>query len=252
MRRLTDLIGVLRGPDGCPWDREQTLQDVRAYLLEEAHETAGAIDELDWDNLRVELGDLLFQVAFVGSLAQEAGAFTLEEAAEAARAKMISRHPHVFGDERLEDSRAVREAWERRKRASEDAASSHLDGVPGTLPALLAAYRMTQKAAGLGFDWAGAIDVVEKLDEELGELREALENEGADRVRAEIGDLLFTVANLARHLGVDPEAALAGTNVKFRRRFAHMEATLADRGETMAETPTAELESLWERAKLGD
>lgn len=257
LRQLTELIETLRGPHGCPWDREQTVHDVRAYLLEEAHEVACAIDELDWRALRGELGDLLFQVAFVGYLAQEVGAFTLEEAAESARFKMIERHPHVFGDpdsgdEKLTDSGAVRKAWERRKHAAKGAPESHLAGVPATLPALLAAYRMTQKAAGLGFDWSSTGDVVAKLDEELAELRVALDSEGPDRVRDEIGDLIFTVANLARHLGVDPEAALAGTNLKFRRRFAHMEKALAARGDRMPDTPIDALEELWEQAKADD
>lgn len=252
MKTLLDLVARLRAPDGCPWDREQTLTDVRAYLLEEAHELAGAIDGRDWSAVEEELGDMLFQAAFIGRLAEEAGAFTLADAIARVHAKMVERHPHVFGDEVLADAHAVRQAWERRKLEKKDRRESLFSGVPDSLPALLAAYRLTQKAAGVGFDWPTAAAVLDKADEETGELRAALTAGDKDAVREEVGDLLFTLANLARKLEVDPEAALAGTNRKFRRRFAQIEQRLAARGKTAAEATLEEMDALWEEAKAGE
>jgi len=258
LQKLTSLVRRLRAPDGCPWDREQTLGDLRAYLLEEAHETAAAIDSGDPAELVGELGDLLFQTAFVAVLAEERGDFTLADAIEHVHAKMVERHPHVFGDAKLADSAAVRDAWERRKlarRAGAGAAgtASLLDGVATSLPALTGAYRMTQKASGVGFDWPDAAQVLAKIDEELAELRAAVAagtgTAARDAVREELGDLLFTVANLARKLDVDPEGALAQTNLKFRRRFAAVEAGLAQRGRTLGEATLEEMDALWDAAK---
>jgi nucleoside triphosphate diphosphatase len=249
LQKLVDLVARLRAPDGCPWDREQTLTDVRAYLLEEAHELAGAIDGRDWQELEEELGDMLFQVAFIGRLAEEAGAFSLSQVIDGVHRKMVERHPHVFGDEVLADSAAVRQAWERRKLRTEPKRESLFSGVPTSLPSLLAAYRLTQKAAGVGFDWPDAAPVLDKAGEEIGELREALAQGDKDAVREEVGDLLFTLANLARKLEVDPESALAGTNRKFRERFAKIEEGLAARGKTAAEATLEEMDALWEEAK---
>ncbi len=252
MRRLIDLVARLRAPDGCPWDREQGAADLRAYLLEEAHEAAAAIDTGDWGELAGELGDLLFQIAFLVRLAEERGAFDLEKVVAGIEAKMVARHPHVFGGETLADARAVREAWERRK-LREPGRESLLAGVPPSLPALLAAYRLTQKAAGVGFDWPEAQAVLAKVDEEVAELREALaegkREDAREKVTEEIGDLLFTVANLARKLDVDPEAALAGANRKFRRRFEQIERRLAEQGRTADEASLEEMDALWDEAK---
>lgn len=261
---LVDLVARLRAPDGCPWDREQRLGDLRAYLLEEAHELAGAIDLGRWEAIAEELGDLLFQAAFVARMAEEVGAFGAGDAVSGVLEKMIARHPHVFGDESLPDADAVRAAWERRKLQREPRQGGLLGGVAPSLPALLAAYRLTQKAAGVGFDWPDAEAVLGKLDEEVAELRAALAGcpaqEGSagpearhaaqDAVAEEVGDLLFTVANLARKLDVDPEAALAAANRKFRRRFGQIEAALAERGKTPAESSLEEMDALWEEAKL--
>lgn len=289
--KLLALIARLRGPGGCPWDREQTLADLRAYLVEEAHEAAAAIDAVvatgdatrrvtagdaerngsapeaavggsaddAWGALGGELGDLLFQAAFVAALAEESGRFTAAEAIDRVHAKMVERHPHVFppagGEgEALADAGAVSRAWERRKLERGGGRESLLAGVPASLPALLAAYRMTQKAAGVGFDWPDAAAVLAKLDEERAELAHALApgaGAAADpaAVREEIGDLLFTAANLARKLGIDPEAALAATNAKFRRRFAHVEARLAERGRRPDQSDLAEMDALWQEAK---
>lgn len=261
--RLVALVERLRAPDGCPWDREQTLPDLRAYLLEEAHEVADAIDRADLDALAGELGDLLFQIAFVARLAEEAGGFTAADPIARVAAKMIARHPHVFGEERLADARAVREAWERRKLVeNEGARRSLLDGATAaSLPALVAAYRLTQKAAGVGFDWPDAAAVVAKVDEELAELKaelvpEATAEQGEptsadrrERLKAELGDLLFALANLARHLEIDPEAALAGANLKFRRRFAAVETGLAATGIQLGEATLAAMDALWDAEK---
>ncbi len=230
--RLLALVERLRAPDGCPWDREQKLPDLRAYLLEEAHETAAAIDAGDPDALASELGDLLFQAAFVASLLAEAGGPGAAEAIERSRTKMIARHPHVFGGEELATAEEVRAVWERRKlRDGGNGRKSLLDGAAAaSMPALLAAYRVTQKAAGVGFDWPDAARRAREA--RRGARRGPRRDRGAgrptpearkSRLRDEVGDLLFTVANLARKLDVDPEAALAGTLLKFRRRFAHVE-----------------------------
>lgn len=256
LRRLFDLVARLRAVDGCPWDREQEIGDLRAYLLEEAHEVAAAIDTSDWDEIGSELGDLLFQIVFIVRLAEEHSAFSLPEVVERVEEKMIARHPHIFGDEELLDSAAVHRAWERRKLENADPGSSVLGGVPDSLPALLAAYRMTQKAAGVGFDWPDHLSVLEKIDEELAELRQELaeaENPmSSPEVRDELGDLLFTMANLARHLGLDPEAVVAGANAKFRRRFNRMEEDLAAKDLSLAELDLDAMERAWDAVKKAD
>ena len=250
---LLELVKHLRGPDGCPWDREQGIRDIRGYLLEEAHELAEAIDSGDWSAIRDELGDLLFQIAFISRLAHESAAFELDEAVATIHQKMIDRHPHVFGDERLDDSRAVHQAWEKRKLRDDAANGSVLAGLPRGLPSLLAAYRMTQKASGVGFDWPDYEAVLAKVEEELDEVREALGDapnpSASSRVRSELGDLMFTLANLSRHLGHDPEAVLAVANNKFRRRFERMEEEVARSDRPLADLDLETLEELWRAAK---
>lgn len=253
LARLLDLVELLRGPDGCPWDREQTLADARTHLIEEAHEAAAAAAAEDWDALAGELGDLLFQVAFVARLGEERGALDPAEIIGRIHRKMVARHPHVFGDEAAETAEEVLAAWERRKLHA-DRGRSLLEGVPESLPPLVAAYRMTQKAAGVGFDWPDAEAVLGKLDEEVAELRAEIPGEepgrpDRDAVAEEIGDLLFTVVNLARKLQVDPDAALATTNAKFRRRFRHVEERLTADGRSLAGVELEELDRLWEEAK---
>ncbi|MFQ5349406.1 MAG: nucleoside triphosphate pyrophosphohydrolase [Thermoanaerobaculia bacterium] len=250
--RLRRLVARLRGPDGCPWDRQQTLADLRAYLIEEVHEVAAAIDDDDPAALGEELGDVLFLLVFAAELLRERGGAEIAQLAAAAEAKMVSRHPHVFGDERARDAAEVRKVWGRRKLAERAPSTSALDGVPSSLPTLVQSYRMTQKAADVGFDWPDIVGVLAKIDEELGELREALAERPAARreqLQAELGDLVFTAANLARHLEVDPDAALAGANRRFRGRFRKMEAALADGSRRMDELALDELDALWEEAK---
>ena len=250
LARLLELVTRLRAPDGCPWDREQTLADARTYLLEEAHEAAAAAAAGDWDELAGELGDLLFQVAFVARLGEEQGALDPARLIERIHGKMVARHPHVFGDEAVETAEEVLAVWERRKLVSERGRSL-LEGVPDSLPPLVAAYRMTQKAAGVGFDWPDAEAVLEKLAEEAAELSAEMASGpgGREALRGEVGDLLFTAVNLARKLGVDPDGALAETNAKFRRRFRHIEERLAADGRNLAEVGLEELDRLWEEAK---
>ncbi len=248
LARLERLVDTLRAPDGCPWDREQSLPDLRAYLLEEAHELAAAIDEGDPDAIREEMGDLLFQIVFISRvLEQPADNQAMTAVVESIHQKMVDRHPHVFGDDSAEDSEAVRRAWEKRK--SEQKSGSVLSGVPSTLPALLAAYRISQKAAGVGFDWPEISGVLGKVEEELGEVVSALaDNSGKEALEEEVGDLLFVTANLARKLGFDPESSLQRANRKFRRRFAAMEARLGD-DERLSEQSLEDLERLWQEAK---
>lgn len=242
--RLVELIRRLRGPDGCPWDRKQTLPDLRTYLLEEAHEVAAAIDSGDRADLAGELGDLAFQLVFVAALAQEEGAFGLGDVLDAIHRKMVDRHPHVFGGETLDSADAVQRAWERRKVERED--RSVLEGIPSSLPALVAATRIGQKAAGVGFDWPDATGVRAKVEEELDEVAAA---RTPDEIDEEIGDLLFAVAQLARHRGADPEAALGRANTKFRDRFAELEAGLRADGLLVTEIGLEEMEDRWQRVK---
>ncbi len=254
---LLALVARLRAPDGCPWDRKQQFADLRSYLLEEAHEVAAAIDGQDLDELAGELGDLLFQIAFIGHLAEEAGAFRLRDSIDRVHRKMIERHPHVFGDSApLTKASDVATAWERRKVEQQPQRDSILDGIATSLPELVAAYRLTQKAAGVGFDWPDAERVLDKLEEEAGELRQAItacsgtdNRETREALGEELGDLLFTVVNLARKLDVDPGSALARTNLKFRRRFHHVERRLRRQGRTVNDADLAEMEALWEEAK---
>ena len=265
--KLQALVARLRAPDGCPWDREQTLGDLRAYLIEEAHEVAAAIDAGDSEELLGELGDLLFQVVFIAHLSDEEGAFNLQEVIDAIHRKMVERHPHVFGEEDLEDANAVRRAWEERKltqkKGQEGGPGSLLAGVPRSLPALTGAYRITQKVSAVGFDWSDAREVLDKIREELAEVEEALDGTAAggtadraadeaaaeEKVREEIGDLLFAVSNLARFQGFDPEAALAAANLKFRRRFQAVEEALAGRGRSLVEASLEEMDHEWEAVK---
>ena len=258
IEKLRQLIARLRSPGGCPWDREQTLDNVRAYLVEEAHETAAAIDSGDRKELLAELGDLIFQTVFVASLAEDEGAFDLADAIDGVHAKMIERHPHVFGDESFEDAAAVHRAWELRKlsrgKDSADPSSipSVLKGVPKSLPALTAALRMSQKASGVGFDWRQPSDVLEKVREEVSEVEEAAASGDLRRQKEELGDLLFAIVNLARHLKIDPESALAAANLKFRSRFGKVEKVLASRGRDVAGAAFEEMEDTWQEVKRGE
>ena len=238
----------------CPWDRKQTFQTLSGYLLEECYEALDALSREDWDGVEGELGDLLFEIVFLARLGSETGAFDLASCARRIHAKMVARHPHVFGTAEVRDADAVRLQWEAiKEKERAETGASPFDGVPNALPALLKAVRMTSRAADLGFDWARDADVLAKLDEEIGEFKAEVLREGApkERIAHEIGDVLFTVVNVARRLHVDPEAALQATNSRFRRRFEEVARRVAASGGELSKTPLAELDRLWEEAKAG-
>jgi len=250
-RDIEDLLEImrrLRGPDGCPWDRVQTFETIAPYTVEESYEVAASIEDRDFAALPDELGDLLFQVVFHARMAEEQGLFDFGDVVAAVTSKMIRRHPHVFsGTEAAKDSHSQKLAWEALKaeeRAKKDQISI-LDDVPLALPALLRAEKLQRRASSVGFDWDDAGKVVEKLAEEAQEIIEAPPAKQAE----EVGDLLFVVANLARHLKVDPEAALRAANAKFTRRFKFIEAELQAQGRTPAVASLDEMEGLWVKAK---
>lgn len=247
--RLIGIVERLRAPDGCPWDREQTHESLRAALVEECYEAVEAIVRADDANLREELGDLLLHVVMHAHMAGERHAFTFDEVVEGVCEKLIRRHPHVFGGATAGDSGEVLKQWEQIKRAEKGQDASVLDGLPASLPALLRAQNAQKKAARVGFDWGEAGEVFSKLDEEIAELREALASGSPKHVEDEFGDLLFTAVNLGRHLGVDAETSLAASTSKFIRRFRALEAALASRGLRVEECSAAILEEAWGEAK---
>jgi len=252
--RLVKIMDRLRDPGGCPWDREQTLSTLAPYLLEEAHEVAEAVAADDPDRLCEELGDLLLQIVFMARIGRESGCFDIDDVCHGISDKMIRRHPHVFADREVSGADEVVRNWEdiKRDEKAHQPTSSVLDGVPAALPGLLKAFRMTEKAAAVGFDWRKPADVMEKMREEMDELEAELV-EGTDaasaRIRAEMGDVLFVMANLARHLGVEPETALQQTNTTFKRRFECMEALARQRGEDLRRMSLEDQDALWEEAK---
>jgi MazG family protein len=247
--RLQDIVARLRGPDGCPWDREQTHSSLRALLVEECHEVIDAIERVDDANLREELGDLLLHVVMHAQMAAERGAFTLEEISAGICEKMIRRHPHVFGESQAADTEAVLQQWEVIKRQEKGEATGVLDGIAASLPALLRAQTVQKKAARVGFDWPDAEPVFAKIEEETAEIREALARDDQAAVEAEIGDLIFSAVNLSRKLGVDAETALTGTIKRFTARFRRIEETLGAEGRRLEDTPLEELDRLWDQAK---
>jgi ATP diphosphatase len=264
--RLVDIMATLRGPDGCAWDRKQTHESLRGYLLEETYEAVDAIDTGNLDELRGELGDVLLQCVFHAQLASEAGRFQITHVVDAIADKLIRRHPHIFAPDgrrltvrerrRYQASTpdAVREQWARLKAAEQQdagAAPRVLAGVPRALPALLRAHKIGARVAAVGFDWPAADNVIAKIEEEVRELREALTQSHA-RATDEMGDLLFAIANLTRKLGIEPEAALAAANDKFTRRFNAVEAWLQARGRDVHTASLDELEAVWARIKVDE
>jgi len=257
---LVSIMARLRAPGGCPWDREQTYASLSQYLLEEAYETFDAIHEADATgdtaNLREELGDLLLQVVFHSTIGAEKGDFTIDEVAAGVAQKLVLRHPHVFGDVKLEGAKDVLDNWDTLK-ANERAASgkevkahdSILDEVPVHFPALLEALKVTKKAAKVGFDWKDKDQIFSKLDEEIAELKAAIEEDDTSHIDEEIGDLLFVIVNLARRLDVEPETALKKTNRKFRKRFRFIEDALAETGTSLEDASLEKMDGLWNGAK---
>ncbi|TVR49949.1 MAG: nucleoside triphosphate pyrophosphohydrolase [Rhodobacteraceae bacterium] len=253
MDRLRAIMRALRDPDtGCPWDIEQDFASIAPYTIEEAYEVADAIDAADWPALQGELGDLLLQVVYHAQIAEEAGLFSFDDIARGISDKMVARHPHVFGDAPRDKSAAQQvQDWEAVK-AAERAARAQagvLDDVALGLPALMRAVKLQKRAARVGFDWPQTDHVLDKMQEEARELVEARDTLSAEEVAEEFGDLLFVMANLGRHLGVDPEAALRSANAKFTRRFRAIEAALARDGRSPADSDLAEMDALWNAAK---
>lgn len=270
--KLVALQAKLRGPGGCPWDREQTHESLRKFLIEETYETLEAMESADAKNFASEMGDLLLQVVFHSILAEEAGAFTMVDVVESVYTKMIRRHPHVFGNAKADSSAAVLKNWEQLKseeraieakatgkNSREDAdkaaksAESVLTGVPKSLPAVLEAYQLTRRASHVGFDWDNLDGILEKMQEEthelLVEIKERGGSDGIARLEEETGDLLFSAVNVARFLGVDPEIALKKANRKFKQRFTWMEEAAGREGKRFAELPRERMEELWNEAK---
>lgn len=259
--RLVRIMRDLRGPQGCPWDKEQDLASLQPMLIEEVYEVVEAVDTGDLEALAEELGDLLLHVVFHAELGREMGAFDIDTVVEGISEKLIRRHPHVFGDATAEDAGEVLANWEAIKKREKqgaregesDAGASILDGIPPRLPALNEAHKISQRVARVGFDWPGVDGVLGKLEEETAELAAALTVGDPGRRQAgaeeEIGDVLFVVVNIARHLGIDSERALKQANRKFRSRFGFIEEALARRGQTPAEASTREMETLWQEAK---
>ena len=255
LQEAVAIMARLRAPDGCPWDREQTFDTIKRHTLEETYEVFDAIERRAWPDLKDELGDLLLQVLFYAQMASEAGYFTISDVAANLNAKLIRRHPHIFGGVEATDANAVLRNWEQIKRAEKQASgatqNSMLDDVPRTMPAMLEAGKLGSKAAKIGFDWPNTDGLFEKLQEEIAELQAELApaaQKTSTAAEEELGDLLFTVVNLARHLKIDPESALRATNAKFRRRFRAME-TAAGGTEALATCEPPKLEELWNQAK---
>ncbi|HEY5378713.1 MAG TPA: nucleoside triphosphate pyrophosphohydrolase [Pseudolabrys sp.] len=256
--RLIEIMAALRTPgSGCPWDLEQTFRTIAPYTIEEAYEVADAIAHGDLDDLKDELGDLLLQVAFHARMAEEQGAFDFGDVVETVTAKLVRRHPHVFADADGKTAKAVEGLWERIKLQEkadrgEAAPTGALAGVPVALPALTRALKLQNKAGKVGFDWNDPRAVLAKIREEADEIEAELDGPDTSKATAEVGDLLFAVVNLVRHLGADPEDVLRQTNLKFERRFGSIESALAARGKTPKDATLAEMDALWDAAKVAE
>ena len=252
-QQLVDIMQRLRGPDGCPWDREQTLQSLRGFVLEETYEVLDAIDRADHDALRGEIGDLLFEGVFLAQIAADTRHFTVADSLRAISEKLVRRHPHVFGTTGgIDTPGQVVEQWEQIKaREQQDTGGKRalLAGVPRRLPSLLRAHEIGTRVAAVGFDWDRATDVLDKIEEEVAELREAVTDESLERAEEEMGDLLFSIANLSRKLGVEPESALRKANEKFSARFGEIEERFARQGRSVHEASLEEMEEMWMEVK---
>lgn len=251
--RLVGIMRTLLGPNGCPWDREQTPATLKPYLIEEIYEVCDSIDRGDAAGLREELGDVLMHIVFLSLLAETSGDFRLPEVIDGISDKMVARHPHVFGTgDKIDTADEVITQWEQikaRERTAKRAGASRLDGVPLAMPALLRAYRMQEKAAKVGFDWDGIEDVWRKVREEIDEIEEAFAEADPEKAADEFGDLLFALVNLGRWKRINAESALQGTNQKFQRRFAHIESRARQLGRDLEAMTLAEMDALWEEAK---
>lgn len=254
--KLVELMDILRGPQGCPWDKEQTRETLKPMLIEEAYEVLEALDRTDPDELCEELGDLLFQVVFHSRISQERGEFDAHEVCRRLYEKMVRRHPHVFGAASYETAQELLKHWEDIKTAEKEASGavvkkreSLLDGIPEHLPALYTTYQITSKASRVGFDWSDVEGIREKFLEEFEELKAAIQNGDPEPIKNEVGDLLFTAVNIARFLQIDPETALKRANDKFAARFKEMEKHFAERGKQLRDVSLKEMDEVWESAK---
>ena len=265
--KLVEIMAALRTPKtGCPWDLEQDFASIAPYTIEEAYEVADAIERQDWEDLCDELGDLLLQPIYHARMAQEAGLFDFGDVIEGITAKMIRRHPHVFGTQEQRANGMTKGAWERIKTIEKDEKTArrksagsptqkpkgYLDDVPTTLPALQSAVKLQKQAARIGFDWDDIAPVMDKIREELDEVSQAMEAEDKQSIENEIGDLLFSITNLARHLDIEPDNALRKSNQKFKRRFGYIEQALIDSGSTLKQATLDEMDGLWNEAKAGE
>lgn len=249
-KKFEELVGImarLRGPDGCPWDKEQSYKDIAAHTLEETHEVLAAIDREDYGNLREELGDLLLQVLFYAQIASEEKRFDVADVIDSISKKLIHRHPHVFGDTKVKGSDEVLKRWEELKKA--EGKESIVGGVPSALPALLKAFRLGEKTSRVGFDWSDADGILAKVEEEAQELHDARRTGDESKIDHEYGDLLFTLANLGRFLGIDPEGALRRATVRFMERFEHIERGAKKDGRELQSLSPEEWNERWEEAK---
>jgi len=264
INRLLEIMAALRQPEtGCPWDIVQTFETIKPYTIEEAYEVADAIERKDPDDLCEELGDLLLQVVFHARIAEEQGLFSFGDVVEAISRKMIRRHPHVFARSDADTPEAVKAQWDTIKQqekaerlarraargSAADPDTGYLGSVQRSFPALTEALKLQERAAKVGFDWSEAAPILDKIEEEIGELREALAGNEPDKVKDELGDLIFALVNIGRHVGAEPEQALRGTNTKFRNRFSYIETSLHASGETLEAAPLERMEELWQAAK---
>ena len=254
-QKLTDIMARLRGPDGCPWDREQTLESLRSFVLEETYEVLDAIDRGDHDDLRGEIGDLLFEGVFLAQIETDEGRFSVSDSLRHISDKLIRRHPHVFGDATgVSTPGPVLEQWEQIKAGEQQSRGEKqalLAGVPKAMPALARANEISTRVAAIGFDWARTEDVIAKIEEEVAELRQAAGHESRERAEEEMGDLLFSIANLARKLGIEPESALRKANEKFTTRFTALEHVFEQRGQSVHGATLDEMEEVWQTVKNG-
>ncbi|OGW51169.1 MAG: nucleoside triphosphate pyrophosphohydrolase [Nitrospirae bacterium GWC2_57_9] len=251
LSKLVDLMAILRSPEGCPWDRKQTTESLKPFLIEETYEVIDALDEGDPAKVREELGDLLFQIIFHARLAAEKGEFTIGDVIATNVEKMTRRHPHVFGDAKAETAAEVLANWEeiKKKEKGQEQRKSILEGVPRSMPSLIRAHKLQEKAAKVGFDWSRLDEALPKLDEEIAEFKESLQTRDAARIEEELGDIFFMLVNLSRFLEVDPEEALRKTISKFIRRFRYIEESAADAGRSLKEMTLDEMETLWQESK---
>ena len=251
LKKLVDLMATLRGPAGCPWDRKQTADSLKPFLIEECYEVIDALNEGDPDKVKEELGDLLFQIIFHARIAEERGVFTIGDVITTIVEKMTRRHPHVFGEDKLATDKEVLAHWEeiKKKEKGYEQRKSILEGVPQSMPSLIRAHRLQERAARVGFDWNRIDEALPKLDEEIAEFKESLKTEEASKIEEELGDIFFMLVNISRFLDVDPEEALRKTISKFIHRFRYIEESAADTGKSLNDLTLDEMERLWQEAK---